>query len=873
MNDFRHAIRFLLKSPGFTAVALLTLALGIGANTAIFTLVNAVILRGLPVGHPSQLVLLTDPTAMGMSYGTSGGRRGLLAFPEYRRLRRSDHAFTGLLAAASMSARDPVQWGSGGAELVRAELVSANYFSVLQVPAYRGRTFNPSAPFVANGDPVAVMSYDYWRRRFAANPAVVGRTFTLYGRSFTVIGVTPPGFHGISVGDVPDLYFPMSMAPAVQPGPPLLTNPPGVSRVMWLQVMGRLKPGFTRAQAQAATNVIFRRTIRRQAAAAADPQSRHSILSQYLQLTPGARGVSGLRGQFGDPLWALFALVAMVLLLAIVNLASLLLARAAARHKEIGVRLALGAGPGRIVRQLLTESLTLAIAGGVAGALLAIWGARLLVRMVSGAGMPIQLSLTPDWRVWGFIAFLCIASGVLFGLVPALRLARLDVNDALQSQGRGGSARSRHILSHWHIPGWPRGGLPLGKLLIIGQVALAVVLLVGAGLFVRSLRQLTQVPLGFNPHGLYAFRLDTARAGYHGAAAGEFMHQLRQRIAALPGVAALAISDNGLFDGSECGLPVSALGYTAPNGKPGFGVRCDSVTAGYFRVTGIPIILGRALGPQDESGAKHIVINQTLAQRVFAHRVSGTRGQAAPGPASVSSPIGQQLHDLYPDDHNAVYTIVGVAADAKHNSLSEKPAPRIYLPFYNGLPVAVGQYSGGVYMIRAAGGAEGLAAGVHRVLHSLDPSLPPPTLQPMAALVQQSLAPQAMLAELSGFFAAVALLLAAIGLYGVTAYGLARRVPEIGVRMALGANRRAVVAMVLGETAVVVILGFLIGLPASLAGGKVLASQIHLFGLRFYDPVALAAAVLALAAAAFLAAWLPALRASRVDPLTALRQE
>ncbi len=857
LNDFRHAIGFLLKSPGFTAVALLTLALGIGANTALFTLVNAVMLRGLPVGHPRQLVLLTDPTAMGMSYGTSGGRRGLLAYPEYRRLLDSDRAFTGLLAAGSMTARDPVQWGSGGAELIRAKLVSANYFSVLQVPAYRGRTFNPSAPFVIGGDPVAVMSYRYWTRRFGRNPAVLGRALTLFGRSFTVIGITPPGFRGENVGDVPDLYFPMSMAPVVQPGPDLLHNPPGVSRVMWLQAMGRLKPGFTRAQAQAATNVIFRRTVRRQAAAAADPQSRHSILSQYLRLTPGARGVSLLRGQFGDPLWALFALVAMVLLLAIVNLASLLLARAAARHKEIGVRLALGAGPGRIVRQLLAESLTLAVAGGLAGALLAIWGARLLVRMVSTVGMPIQLNLTPDWRVWGFIALLCLASGVLFGLLPALRLSRLDVNQALQSQGRGGSVRSRHILSGRLFPGWPRGGLPLGKVLIIGQVALAVVLLVGAGLFVRSLRQLTNVPLGFNPHGLYLFRLDTARAGYRGPGAAAFVRQVQQRLSALPGVQSLAISDNGLFDNSECGLPVSALGYKAPNGQPGFGVRCDSVTSNYFRVTGIPIFLGRALGPQDESGAKHIVINQTLARRVFAHR----------------NPIGQQLHDLYPDDHNALYTIVGVAADAKHNSLAEKPNPRIYLPFYNGLPVAENEISGGVYMVRAQGGAAGLAGGIRHILHAIDPSLPPPTIQPMAALIQQSLAPQAMLAELSGFFAAVALLLAAIGLYGVTAYGLERRVPEIGVRMALGASRRAVIAMVLGETAVVVVLGFAIGLPASLAGAKVLASKIQLYGLSFYDPGVLASAVVALAAAALLAAWLPALRASRVDPLEALRQE
>ncbi|MGH9489458.1 MAG: ABC transporter permease, partial [Terriglobales bacterium] len=447
-SELRHALRFLARAPGFTAVALLTLALGIGANTALFTLVNAVLLRELPVGHPGQLALLTDPTAMGMGYGTSGGRRGRLAYPEYRRLRQDDQAFTGLLAAGSISNQDSLVWGQGALERARIKLVSNNYFSVLEVPAFHGRYFDPAESPAPGSEPLAVMSYGYWSRRFARGPAVLGRTFRMLGHVYTVIGITPPGFHGENVGDAPDLYLPLAMANAASPGMDLLHNPPGVSRAMWLQVMGRLKLGVTLAQAQAASNGIFHRLVAAQAVAAADAQSRRSILSQKLELSPGARGTSGLRGGFGDPLLALFALVGLLLVLAIVNLASLLLARASARHKEMGVRLALGAGPGRVLRQLLTESLVLSIAGGLAGAGLAVWGDRLLLRMVGsmGPGIPVQLNLAPDGRVLGFIAFLCIASGVLFGLAPAWRLARLDINAALQTGGRGGAARSRHVL-------------------------------------------------------------------------------------------------------------------------------------------------------------------------------------------------------------------------------------------------------------------------------------------------------------------------------------------------------------------------------------------------------------------------------------------
>ncbi len=841
----------LVKAPGFTAVALLTLALGIGANVAIFSLVDATLLRPLPVSHPGQLAILTDPTDMGTDYGTSGGRRGLLGYSEYLALRDHNQVFSGLLAAESDTQGPDIEWGGASApEPVKAKLVSANYFAVLGISAYRGRTFAANEGVKLGADAVAVMSYAYWNHRFGRDPGVVGRSFRLHGYPFTVIGVAPPGFFGENVGNAPDLWLPLTMQAEAWPGRDRLHDPPGVSRMMWLQVVGRLKPGVTLAEAQAASNVIFLQSVERQAAEANDAQSRRDILTQKLRLASGAEGASGVRGEFGEPLLALLALVGLVLVVALVNLASLLLARAAARQKELGVRLALGAGRGRILRQLLTESVLLSVLGGLLGALLAVWGERLLLGLVTPAHNRISLNLSPDGRVLGFIAALCLLSGVLFGLVPAWRMSRLNLNATLQSQGRGGAGRSRHVLGRFI-----RGGLPLGKVLVIGQVALSIVLLVGAGLFVRSLQKLQGVALGFQPDHLLFSGINPGAAGYKGAAAPNFLHRFLEQAAAAPGVRHIAYTEDGLFAHSESGLPIAVSGYTAANGQPASAARFDSVSADYFQTVGIPIVLGRGFTAADNSGVKNAVINQTMEKQFFAGR----------------NPLGMQLHDLYPDDNHASYTVVGVCADAKYNDLGEKTPPRFYLDIFNGIP---GDPVGGAnYFVRTAGGSGAVTGGLRQILTRLDPKVRVGDFLPETELIGESLTTQKLLAKLSSFFGGLALLLAAIGLYGVMSYGVARRTPEIGVRMALGADRGAVIGMILGETLLLVLFGVVLGVPASLAGAKAVASQIHLYGLAFYDPISLLWAAAILAAAACAAGYLPALRASRVDPLTALRAD
>jgi predicted permease len=855
--DLKYAVRMLLKSPGFTAVALLTLALGIGANTAIFTLLDATLLRPLPVSHPEQLALLTDPTDGGTSFGTSGGTRGLLAYTEYQALRDQNQVFSGLMAAESDTQRPDIAWSNGAGAMgapqqAYVKLVSNNYFSVLGTDPYRGRFFLPSEGVQIGADPVAVVSYGYARHAFGDAATAVGRQFSLHGHMFTVIGVAPAGFFGENVGQQVDIWAPITMQPQAWPGMDRLHDPPGVSRLMWLQVMGRMKPGVTLAQAQAASNVIFQRSVAEQAKDAPDAASRRDILGQKLVLSSGAQGTSGLRGDFASPLWALFGLVGLVLVVAIVNLASLLLARATARQKEMGVRLALGAGRGRVIRQLLTESLLLAVVGGLLGVLLALWGERLLLGLVAAGGSDgINLSLTPDWRVLTFIAAICLFSGILFGLAPALRMARLNLNATLQAQGRGGSGRTRHVLA-----GFIRGGLPLGKMLVIGQVALSTLLLVGAGLFVRSLQALQHVPVGFQPDNLVLVGVNAAPAGYKGPTGAAFFHRLLDRLQSAPGVQAVALSGDGLFAHSEGGLPIAVQGYTPPGGGQGSGARFDQVSADYFKTVGIPILLGRALTVQDAtSGVKNAVINQTLARQFFPGR----------------NPIGQQMRDLYPDDGGVTYTIVGVCADAKYNSLGEKTPPRFYLSFFNGIP---GDTINGANMfVRGPGGAGALTTAVRQAVQSLDPNVHVGTLHNMSEMIGNSLASQQLLAKLSSFFGILALLLAAIGLYGVMAYGVARRVPEIGVRMALGASGGSVMGMVLREVLIVVVVGLAIGIPASLAGGKVVATQMHLFGLTYYDPTTLVTATAILLLVACLAGLLPAHRASRVDALIALRQD
>jgi predicted permease len=840
--DLKYAVRMLLKAPGFTAVALLTLALGIGANTAIFSLVDAVMLRQLPVSDPGQLALLTDPAAMGMSMGTSGGRRGLLSYNEYLRLRDQNQVFTGLSAAESDSQKPDVDWSAAGQasapEPANIQLVSNNFFSVLGVSAYRGRTFAANEGQKIGADPVAVMRYGYWKSRFQMDPDVIGRSFSLHGHHFTVIGVSPPTFFGEMVGLEPDLWLPISMQMQAVPGRDRLHDPPGTTRLMWLQVMGRLKPGVTLQQAQTASNLIFHQAIADQAGAASNPQQKQQLMQQRLELSPGGMGSSGLRDQFASPLIALFALVGLVLLLAVVNLASLLLARAAARQKEVGVRLALGAGRGRILKQLLTESLLLSVIGGLLGALLAVWGVRILLRMVGGANSSISLPLTPDWRVLGFVALLCLASGVLFGLAPAWRMARLNLNATLQAQGRAVHTR-----------------MPLTKVLVVGQVALSVILLVGAGLFLHSLTRLQSQDLGFQEDGLYMSGLNLGAAGFKDEAAAALWHRFLDRAAATPGAQHVALSMTGVFLGGDAGLPIAVDGYT-PKSRDDAGANVDMVTSDYFQTLGIPIVMGRGFTAADQNrGPRNVVINQALARQFFPGR----------------SPIGGQIRDLYPDDANAVYTVIGVCGDSRHNSLQEKIEPRFYLPFFNGVPVA-GILTSAAVLVRESGSGSANNS-LRQVTLDLSPGLRVQPYRSVAEEVGQSLAGEMLTAKLSGFFGALGLLLAAIGIYGVLAYSVARRTAEIGVRVALGASRGDVVGMVLREAALLLLVGLVVGIPAALALGKLTVSQLHLFQMNYYDPASLALAVGALAGVALVAGFLPARRASRIDPLIALREE
>lgn len=847
LHDLRLACRMLLKAPGFTAVALLTLALGIGANTAIFTLVNAVLLQPLPVSHPSQLVMLTDPAQDGLSMGTSGGRRGKLAYPEYQQLRGADTSFSGLAAFGTEHPRTLVNWGRPGEaaapELARIQLVSSNYFSVLGVPAYRGRTFHDAQALQPGADPVALMRYGYWNQRFHRNPAVIGRTFTLHGNTFTVIGITPPGFFGTDVGVEPDLWMPIAMQAQALPGRDLLHNPPGVSRFMWLQVIGRLKPGVTLAAAQAQSNAIFQQTLQSQMGAASG-QIRQSVLSQRLQLSSGARGASAARGQFSAPLLALLALVGLILLLAVVNLASLLLSRAAARQKEMCVRLALGASRGRILRQLLTESVLLALCGGALGALLAWWGVHLLLGLVS-AGGSLVLPLAPDASVLGFVLGISVLAGLLFGLAPAWRMARTDLNATLKAEGRAVHAR-----------------MPLGKALVTGQVALSVILLVGAGLFLHSLLKLESQNVGFPAKGLVETGLNVERAGYHGEALTAFYRRFLERTAATPGVQGIALSMIGLFDGSNAGIPIKVNGYTPPaGGTMGAGIgsaaMIDQVSAGYFKTVGIPILMGRALNEADATSAtRNVVISQTMAKTFFAGR----------------NPIGHHIIDAYPDDHGAEYTIVGVCGDIKDASLDEPDMPRMYLPFLNGLPAATPP-PGTAVLIRESGSSAAVASALRREILALAPSMRVQDFAPVQTLIAQTAVSQTLLAKLSGFFGALALLLAAIGLYGVMAYSVTRRQAEIGVRMALGASRGSVIGMVMREMLLLLGIGIAIGIPVSLGLAKLSVHRMDLFQLHYTDPTVYVSAAVALTIVAVIAGFLPARRASHVDPLQALREE
>jgi predicted permease len=845
-QDFRFNLRMLRKAPSFTAIAVLTLALGIGANTALFSVLESVLLRSLPVRNPGELVLLTDPNEFGARFGSQTGRRSLLSYVEFEYLRDHNEAFSEMFAADSdLPQVDVVVGGSssrGGDKLqARVKLVSGGYFPTLGVQPAAGRFFATEVDGARGGSPIAVVSYTFWKQRFNLNPSVLGKTIQIHHTSFEIIGVAPPGFFGETVGASPDIWVPMMMQDAVYPGQDYLrASPQGIlNQYLWLGVMGRLKTEVPIAQANAEMNVQFKQWLESAVGSTMTAEERKRNLDQHLELQSGAYGASTLRDGFGQPLQFLMALVALVLLIACANVANLLLARGAARQKEFAMRLAVGAGRKRLIRQLLTESLLLAALGAAAGIVFSYWIDKLLLRMVyRTSSSAAQLDLHPDLRVLAFTLIITVATAILFGLVPSLLLTRLDLAPILKSTAMNIKSGSR------------TGRLPAAKILVVAQVAVSLILLVAAGMFVRSLKKLSEVNLGYNRENLLLFRVDALPAGLKGPAALQLFQNLQDDFFAVPGIRSVAVSHNGLFQHSESGDPISVEGYTPRPGEQ-MNSRMDHVGPHYFSTVGIPILAGREIERQDGgAGPRVAVINQAFAKRFFPK----------------TNPIGKRVRDTYPGNPTDV-EVVGVVADAKYNNLRETPIERLYAPIFN----PMWEEDEAVFEIRTLADPSSVSESLRRIVAAANPAIPPIEIETMSELLDDSLQTDRFIKQLSEAFGILAMVLAAIGLYSVMAYTVARRTREIGIRLALGAEPGRIRWQVLRETLLLVLIGIPIGLPIAVLGAYLVRSM--LFGLTFADPVALVIAPALLLMAAATAGLIPARRASQVDPMVALRYE
>ena len=842
-QDLRYGMRMLAKTPGFTLIAVLTLALGIGANTAIFSVLDSVMLRSLPVPHPQQLAVLTDPDEHGSHFGSQTGGRSLLAYSEFEYLRDHNQVFSQMFAADSNLPELEVTIAAsshyGQKETARVRLASGDYFDTLEIRPAAGKLFTSEVDRARGASPIAVISYAFWKERFGLNPAALGQNIQIHDTAFEIVGVTPPGFFGETVGEAPDIWVPMMMEQAIYPGKDYLSpSTQGIlNQYMWLQVIGRVKPGVSFDQAKASVNVAFKNMLESKIGTLS-ADDRRTGLDQRIDLQPGARGSSALHGRLGQPLKLLMVLVGLVLLIACANVANLLLARGEARQKEFVMRLAMGAGYWRLIRQLLTETLLLAMLGGIAGVALAQWADALLLRMVSAqaGNAAMQLNLQLDARMLAFTVGLTLLTAILFGLAPSLHVTRLNLSPILKSTNAGST-------------GGGSRRLPVGKLLVIAQVAVSLILLVAAGLSVRSLARLSEVHLGYDRENLLLFRIDPIAGGYKGPAITHLYQQVLGQISVVPGVRAATVSHNGLFSHAESGDPISVEGFTPKQGED-MDSRFDHIGPGYFSTMGIPIVMGRELGPQDTNGIHTAVINQTFEKRFFGG----------------ANPIGKHVRDTYPGNPVDL-EVVGVVADAKYNSLREQSVPRIYGALFN----PMWDQNSAVYEVRTYADPAAVSAALRQAVQETSASLPPITIHTMSGLVDDSLQTDRFIERLSGAFGVLALVLASIGLYGIMAYTVARRTRDIGIRLALGAEPGNVLRQVLVETLALVLVGVAIGVPVAVGGTFFVRSM--LYGLGVADPVALTFAALLLMCVAALAGFLPARRASRVDPMVALRYE
>jgi predicted permease len=798
LRDSRHGIRLLARTPVFTAAAIVSLALGIGANTAIFSLIDAVILRMMPVHEPGRLVQF------------AGGR--VLSYPLFRQFGLELHCFTDMFAESSLGRRDVVF--DEEPEAVSAEVVSGNYYSMLGIPAFAGRTFD--AELDRNPTPVVVISHAFWMRRFALSPAAIGRTFRWNDRVFTIIGVTPPEFHGVAAGTFPDITLPLSMAGELLGDPAWLTS----DSVSWLSGMGRLGPGVPLERAQAEVTTVYSRVIQAEAQRSSGNEfARQQILAQRMPLEASGNGFDNLRRRFAEPLRLLMGIVALILLIACANLANLLLGRATARRREIAVRLAIGAGRGRLIRQMLAEGMLLAIAAGVLGVLLAWWLANALSVMMSNGGEKIALNLQPDLRILAFAACVSVAACLLFSLAPAIQAVRQGIQPAL-AEARSGARWS-----------WGRG-------LIAAQVAISVLLVIGAGLFGRTLLRVYSIETGFHREDITLVSVKTDRAGLQGhALRGRILESLRS----MPGVASASFENSPLsYKGSLYGTEVEGYTY-GPNED--VHVQVNYIAEDYFRTLRTPMVQGREFNDRDTaSSPKVVVVNEAFARRYF-------QGQ---------SPLGKWIKFKGPNRME----IAGMARDIRPRSLRGEIPAIVYVPAAQAFRPLTG-----VYIVRGTG----IAGVVDSALKRVDGKLRPTDVRTLSENLSRSILQERMLGTLSGAFGALSLILVSVGVYGVMAFQVARRKKEIGIRMALGARPVQVTGMVLMETAVPVGVGVGMGVAAAL--GLTRLAEKMLYGVSPTDPVTFAGASTILILLALFAAYLPSRRAAALSPIETLRCE
>ena len=830
-QDFRYALRQLGKTPGFAAVAIVTLALGIGANTAIFSLLDQALLRTLPVKDTDRLVVLQSVGSFNGNTSSRTDENFYFSYPMYRDLRDHNSVFSGLIA--TVWTQVGVQWRNQP-ELVAAELVSGNYFEVLAVQPARGRLLVASDDLAPDANPVVVLSFSYWKRRFGSDPNVVNQSILVNGRPFTILGVAPPGFHSVVMGDTPDLFAPMTMKAEVKPGFKDLED----RKSRWLNIVGKLKPGLSRDQAEVGINPLWysiRADELKQRGNSSENVRASFLTKSHLFVRDGAKGFSPLRQDVQAPLLIIMGMVGLVALMACANVGSLLLVRAAGRVREMSVRYALGAKRARVVQQLLVEGLLLGLAGGALGIAIAPTVSAWLINMIwSSTTGDLPFSSHPDLRILLFNFVLALAVSLIFSLAPAAQFWRPNLAPALKQQvmiAGGGPLRFRRIA-------------------VAVQIGLSLLVLVGAGLFVRTLHNLKSLNVGFTTDHLVTFGVQPTLAGYRPDQTRDVDKQVLQTLAALPGVRSAAGTTDRELAGDNTSNTITLAGYTAKENE-NMNVESANVSPGYFSTMGMPLLAGREFGDQDHDGTQKVaVVNESFARHYFEEPQQAIGHSYGNGRGKVTTDI----------------EIIGVVKDAKHTGVRDDVVRTAFTPY-----LQEANLGGMTFYVRTWQLPESAEATIRRAMQTLDSKLVLDNFRTMQEQIDDNLTAERVIAILASSFGVLAVLMAAVGLYGVLAYSTAQRTREIGIRIALGAARRSVVRMVLMEVLWLAGISIAVALPASLLLTSAVRSQ--LFGISSSDPLTLLVVTALVAAVAVASALLPARRAAKTEPMVALRYE